>query len=224
MTRVLIPVFNAAAQLADCLAALTASIPEQTPITVIDDASSDPEIARLLAQFAASRATVEVLANPVNLGFIGSVNRGFARTSGDLLLLNSDTVPTHGFLGRIEQCADSDARIATVTPFSNNAEICSFPDFCVANPLPADPAAIARAFAEEEDAAVEPLPMDGAMSSARAPTSAMSAMPHSRRPVSAPGARTCGACRRAIPATMTTSPNSSRATRWPMCARGSPAA
>ena len=39
-------------------------------------------------------------------------------------------------------------RIATVTPWSNNAEICSFPLFCKrANPVPADPDAIAAAAA-----------------------------------------------------------------------------
>jgi len=43
---------------------------------------------------------------------------------------------------------DSDARVATVTPFSNNAEICSWPDLCRASPVPDDAARIARAFAE----------------------------------------------------------------------------
>ena len=43
------------------------------------------------------------------------------------LLLNSDTVVTTGWLERLLACAASDARIATVTPFSNNATICSYP-------------------------------------------------------------------------------------------------
>ena len=155
MTQVLVPVFNAAAELARCLEALTASIPEHTAITLIDDASTDQAIAPLLGAFASARRGVEVLANASNLGFVGSVNRGLRASTQDVLLLNSDTLPTAGFLDLIEACAQSDARIATVTPFSNNAEICSFPGFCSANPLPADLAAVARAFAAEHEAAVD---------------------------------------------------------------------
>jgi GT2 family glycosyltransferase len=65
-----------------------------------------------------------------NLGFIGTVNRGFAETSGDVVLLNSDTIVTHGWLAKMVACAESDPRIATITPFSNNAEICSYPQMC----------------------------------------------------------------------------------------------
>ncbi len=67
------------------------------------------------------------------------------------MLLNSDTVVTAGWLDALARCAASDPRIGTATPFSNNAEICSFPRFCADNPWPegADPepvrAALARA-------------------------------------------------------------------------------
>jgi GT2 family glycosyltransferase len=67
------------------------------------------------------------------------------RAAGDVVLLNADTITTRGWLERLAACAASDPRIATATPFSNNAEICSFPAFCVANPLPADADAIAAA-------------------------------------------------------------------------------
>ena len=61
-----------------------------------------------------------------------------------MLLLNSDTVVTSGWLERLAACAASDPTIATATPFSNNAEICSFPEFCVANPPPEDAERVAR--------------------------------------------------------------------------------
>ena len=35
-----------------------------------------------------------------------------------------------GWLDALMHCAATDARIGTITPFSNNAEICSFPRFC----------------------------------------------------------------------------------------------
>ena len=69
-----------------------------------------------------------------------------ARTS---ILLNSDTIVTAGWLDAIMHCAATDPRIGTITPFSNNAEICSFPRFCEDNPWPegADPEPMRAALA-----------------------------------------------------------------------------
>ena len=147
---IIIPVYNAAALLQRCLAALDrCTDAQQARVLLIDDASPDPAIAPVLDAWAASSPLrPRVLRNPVNLGFIGTVNRGFRETRGDALLLNADTEVTPGWLERMRQALASDARIATVTPFSNNAEICSWPDFCRNAPVPADADRIARAFAE----------------------------------------------------------------------------
>jgi GT2 family glycosyltransferase len=67
--------------------------------------------------------------------------------STDLVLLNSDTEVTDGWLQRLHNCLASDDRIATATPWSNNGEIVSIPDFCVANPPPSSPDRIARVIA-----------------------------------------------------------------------------
>jgi hypothetical protein len=73
-----------------------------------------------------------------------------AMSRRDVVLLNSDTVVTDGWLGALMRCAASDPSIGTITPFSNNAEILSYPRFCVNNAWPddADPAPLARAFAK----------------------------------------------------------------------------
>jgi len=136
---IIVPIFNAADALARCLAALREQAPSDARIILIDDASSDPRIERLLdAMPDAIR-----LHNPQNLGFVGTVNRGMGLSSSDVVLLNSDTVPAPGWLDAMRQCAESDARVATVTPWSNNAEICSFPLWLKDNPEPADLAALA---------------------------------------------------------------------------------
>jgi hypothetical protein len=44
-----------------------------------------------------------------------------------VVLLNSDTEVANDWLDRLHACAWRDADIATVTPFSNNATICSYP-------------------------------------------------------------------------------------------------
>ncbi|MCC6560055.1 MAG: glycosyltransferase family 2 protein [Xanthomonadales bacterium] len=149
MTCIVIPVFNAAAALSACLRTLRRSIPEGTTVLLIDDASTDPAVADLLAEHVATRACSRLLRNTANLGFVGSVNRALAATADDVLLLNSDTLPTPGFLVAMERCAAADPWIASVTPFSNNAEICSFPRFCAANPVPEDADRVAEAFGLE---------------------------------------------------------------------------
>ncbi len=158
--EIIIPVYNAAALLQRCLAALDRCTDTgQARVLVIDDASPDPAIVPMLEAWAAnSLLRPRVVRNPVNLGFVGSVNRGFAETRGDALLLNADTEVTPGWLARMQKALATDPRIATVTPFSNNAEICSWPEFCRAAPVPPDADRIARAFAEAPSASYPDLP------------------------------------------------------------------
>jgi GT2 family glycosyltransferase len=66
---------------------------------------------------------------------------------GNLVLLNSDTVVTEAWLQKLAVCLESDSSIATATPWSNNGEIVSVPEFCVANPAPRDAEAIASVIA-----------------------------------------------------------------------------
>ncbi len=78
-----------------------------------------------------------MLENEHNLGFVATVNRGMALSDAhDVLLLNSDTEVANDWLDRLRAAAYSDARVASVTPFSNNATICSYPRFCEPNELP----------------------------------------------------------------------------------------
>lgn len=147
---IVIPVYNAASLLQRCLASLDRHTPPAgTRVLVIDDASPDPAIGPLLAGWQQrSPLAPRLLGNEVNLGFVGTVNRAIAATDGHVLLLNADTEVTPGWLSRMLSALDSDARVATVTPFSNNAEICSWPDLCRSSPVPDDAARIAQAFAE----------------------------------------------------------------------------
>ncbi|MDZ4814366.1 MAG: glycosyltransferase family 2 protein [Pseudomonadota bacterium] len=144
---IIVPIYNAAALLEDALSALLRTLDPNDRVLLIDDASTEPRIATLIDDFQRS-ATFSVLSqrNDVNLGFVRTVNRGMALSSGDVVLLNSDTVVTTGWLDRMLGAAASDARIATVTPFSNNAEICSFPEFCIPNAAPVNAELLARSF------------------------------------------------------------------------------
>lgn len=145
-TTVVVPIYNASAALRQCLEALLLHTANNVPILLIDDASTEPDIAVLLRE-AAGDPRVKVLGNVQNLGFVRTCNRAFAHTQTHVLLLNSDAVVTPDWLPAMQRAARSDARVASVTPWSNHAEICSLPQFCMPNPVPADPARWARAAA-----------------------------------------------------------------------------
>lgn len=160
LPTVIVPVFNALDAVDACLASLDRTLPVGARLLVVDDASTDPRIADLLARWQRSTpcaATVQTREH--NLGFIGNVNRAFSETGDDdVVLLNSDTITTGGWLQRIAMCADSDPRIATITPWSNNAEICSFPELCENNPVPDEPYRVALAAASAGAPAYPELP------------------------------------------------------------------
>ena len=131
---VIIPIYNAHDDLVRCIASVLRCTTGEYRLLLINDASPDDRIAPLLDRLEAQHPRIRVVTNPRNLGFIGTVNRGFGETVGDVVLLNSDTIVTRGWLSKMLTCAASDPRIATITPFSNNAEICSYPDMCGNHP------------------------------------------------------------------------------------------
>ena len=131
---VIIPIYNAFDDLVRCVESVLRCTTGEYRLWLINDASPDERIAPLLDQLLTQHSRIRVLTNPRNLGFIGTVNRGFSETAGDVILLNSDTVVTRGWLSKMLTCAASDSRIATITPFSNNAEICSYPEMCGNHP------------------------------------------------------------------------------------------
>ncbi|MEO6171919.1 MAG: glycosyltransferase, partial [Arenimonas sp.] len=135
---VVVPVFNAYDALTTCLESLLKTLPRQASVLLADDASTDARIPDLLLQFKEQAPfQVEIVRREKNIGFPSNCNLAFEEAGDhDVLLLNSDTIFTRGCLQRIAECAVSEPAIATITPWSNNAEICSYPKFCEKNPLP----------------------------------------------------------------------------------------
>jgi O-antigen biosynthesis protein len=148
---VVVPVYNAPDDVRVCVASVLAHLRPDVRLVLIDDASPDPRIAQCFRELERqAHPQVVLLRNGENLGFTGTANRGMQLSRADVILLNSDTIVTRGWLDAIMHCVATDPRIGTVTPFSNNAEICSFPRFCADNPWPldADPEQVRRAIAE----------------------------------------------------------------------------
>ena len=111
-------------------------------VVVVDDQSPNAEL-RIYLDRAAARRDIELIRNETNLGFAGAVNRALASCdSGDVLLVNADAWLPAGAIDRLAAVAHGAADIGTVTPFSNNGELTSYPKAHVANPLPTSEAII----------------------------------------------------------------------------------
>ena len=141
---IIIPVFNAFEQLRACLDSISRTAPRDTRILLIDDASTDVRIQPLLQSWVNEVKSVRhLLTHEKNQGFVTTVNDGMKMAESDVILLNSDTEVTGSWLQNLAHCLDSDASIATATPWSNNGEIVSLPRFCVSNPVPRNPELVA---------------------------------------------------------------------------------
>ncbi len=131
--EIVVCVHNAPATVRACLDSVRAHTPTETPVTLIDDASG-PETAKALADAARRSDRLGVIRNDANLGYTRSANRGLAESAAEwVLLLNSDTVVTPGWLEAMLACAESDTAIRAVGPLSNAATVQSVPRMFDAN-------------------------------------------------------------------------------------------
>ena len=139
MVDIIVPIYNAFEDLEICLKSVYANTDlKANRLILINDKSPDPRIKEFLdRQLKLPDKNIIVIHNEVNKGFSGNINLGMEQSSeNDVLLLNSDTIVTNNWIEKIVKCAYSDIAIGTVTPLSNNATLCSVPEFCQENKLP----------------------------------------------------------------------------------------
>ena len=137
MIDVIIPAYRGLAQTRRCLASvLDAPVREAHEVIVIDDASPEPPLSAWLRDLA-GQGRITLRSHAGNAGFVASVNEGMGlHPDRDVVLLNSDTEVAGDWLDRLAAHVARDPRVGTVTPFSNNATICSYPVFAQSNRLP----------------------------------------------------------------------------------------
>lgn len=137
---VILPIYRNVEMTRRCILAAmpgVLSVPDAR-LVAINDASPDAGMQEMLDEMAARwPGVLDVLGNSSNLGFVQTVNRGIASfPEHDVVLLNSDVIVPQDWLQRLRDEAYSRSNVGTVTPFSNNATICSFPVFLQENPQP----------------------------------------------------------------------------------------
>ena len=110
---VVIPSYRDSELVATLVAAIRRTTPSSMVRVVVADDGGGPEHVAALRRLDG----VEVLAGERNAGFSATVNRGLraARHSGnDVVLLNSDVVPSRGWLAALQRAATQRAEIAIV--------------------------------------------------------------------------------------------------------------
>ncbi len=133
---ILIPIYNAFDHVKTCVESVLKNTDKKHKVYLLDDASSDARILPLLNGYAHDDNRVIVLPYGKNLGFIGNVNRGFAISNNDVIILNSDTQVTPGWVEKMHRCILSNSSAGIVCPLSNNATILSVPVMNASNKLP----------------------------------------------------------------------------------------
>jgi GT2 family glycosyltransferase len=136
---ILVPVYDGYEETMECLhSVLRNRSLNRTAhrLVVLDDATPSPALRQALQALAAA-GEIEHVQHPVNLGFIRNVNRGMALSpERDVVWLNADTRVHGNWLDRLRSVAYSEKDIASVTPFTNNGELMSFPQSRVSQSMP----------------------------------------------------------------------------------------
>lgn len=128
---IILPVYNAFDVLQVCIEKVFQHTDVAWHLILIEDCSTDPRVKPYLTGLAAGEnsASITLLQNAQNLGFVGAVNRGFEaalKRGAPVVLLNSDALVPQGWASRLIAPLNDNA-VASVTPLSNDAEILSVP-------------------------------------------------------------------------------------------------
>lgn len=128
---VIVTTYNQLEQVKNCVDSILESLPlNKTKVEVIvaDDASTEANMKEYLDSIAL-KDSVKVLIADKNIGYVNNINRGLkVHDNRDVISINSDTLVNGNWIDRLKNTAYSNERIASVTPFTNNLIIFSYPN------------------------------------------------------------------------------------------------
>ena len=137
---IVIPIYNALEHLKKCVESLLRNTSVDYELYLINDRSSDTGIEEYLKSLSVCSAPyslkkLHIIENSSNMGFVKTVNKGLELSSNDVVILNTDTEVPPAWAERFIFAYGNDDKIASITPFSNSATICSFPEFLINNEI-----------------------------------------------------------------------------------------
>ncbi|CAM3169321.1 hypothetical protein CFR75_16440 [Komagataeibacter xylinus] len=127
-TQIIVPVYNGAEVVRDCIDSVLKCTDTPFQLLIIDDGSRDYST-EILYAFCQEDPRCIMHRRDINRGYTKSINEAIKLTSADwVVILNSDTVVSPGWLRRLHMAARSDASIGMVGPLSNAATWQSLPE------------------------------------------------------------------------------------------------
>jgi GT2 family glycosyltransferase len=96
-------------------------------LVIVNDCSPEPDLVVALEAIAA-HGLIRLVRNRANQGFVRSATAAMARhPERDVILLNSDTIVYGNWIDRLRAHRLEKGKIGTITPWSNNATLLSYP-------------------------------------------------------------------------------------------------
>lgn len=129
---IIVPVYGDWSSLKECVRSLIQHIGDtKHEVLFINDCGPDvDEIETRLLAAIKGQKNFSYYRNKKNIGFLKTCNRAVTEidtTNNDILLLNSDTKVTDGFIDGLQSVFLSDETIGAVSPRTNNATIATIP-------------------------------------------------------------------------------------------------
>lgn len=125
---IVVPVFNAFEDVKKCLQSLENNTDNfNVRIIVVNDGSAK-ETSDWLRKFCKNKKFFCLIEHPTNIGYTKAVNTGLRVSTGSYIIIqNSDTIVTSGWLTGLIKCMNSSPKIGIVGPLSNAASWQSVP-------------------------------------------------------------------------------------------------
>lgn len=125
---IIVCVHNALEEVKECLNSVLRKTTLDYKLYIVNDGSDQPTT-RHLRGFVEGRTNTILLENRTSKGYTKAANQGLRASEADyVILLNSDTVVTHGWLEKIIECGGGSPDIGIISPLSNAASWQSVPE------------------------------------------------------------------------------------------------
>lgn len=134
---IIVPVYKGYEVTKECLSLVMRWRRATERLIIVNDCSPDPRIVKFLKSIENNEG-VFLINNKKNRGFTYSANQGLRQVDHDedAVLLNSDTIPCHNWVSKLQETVYREPDIGTATPLSNAATIFSYPRKDGNNPIP----------------------------------------------------------------------------------------
>ncbi|WP_149535747.1 glycosyltransferase family 2 protein [Siccirubricoccus phaeus] len=127
-TQIVVPAYNGDSVVVECLKSIQRETTTPFQAVIINDGSRK-HTREMLRTFVASDPRFIILDRTFNKGYTKSINEAVKATSAEwVVILNSDTVVSHGWLAKMHDAAMSDPDAGMVGPLSNAATWQSIPN------------------------------------------------------------------------------------------------